>query len=122
LLDHGLYQHLLATSDAERYTQPAKLIFRRAMHPALPADFFQRKKRGFNPPLSGWLQTSLAERFAGLGQRLSRLTGGQLDAQAVDAFSQAYRQGDAALAEQVLQLLILDESLQQLDALRRALP
>ncbi|PXX45981.1 hypothetical protein [Aquitalea magnusonii] len=41
---------------------------------------------------------------------------------AADAFSQAYRQGDSALAEQVLQLLILDESLQQLDALRRALP
>lgn len=122
LLDHRLYQHLLATSDAERYTTPAKLIFRRAMHPALPTDFFQRKKRGFNPPLSGWLQTSLAERFTGLGQRLNRLTGGQLTAQAVDAFSQAYHQGEAALAEQVLQLLILDESLQQLDALRRALP
>jgi asparagine synthase (glutamine-hydrolysing) len=122
LLDHGLYQHLLATTDAERYTQPAKLIFRRAMHPALPADFFQRKKRGFNPPLSGWLKTSLAERFSGLGSRLNRLTDGLLDATAVDAFAQAYRSGKEALAEQMLQLLILDESLTQLDALRRALP
>jgi asparagine synthase (glutamine-hydrolysing) len=122
LLDHGLYQHLLATTDAERYTQPAKLIFRRAMHPALPADFFQRKKRGFNPPLSGWLKTSLAERFSGLGSRLNRLTDGLLDATAVDAFAKAYRGGKEALAEQMLQLLILDESLTQLDALRRALP
>lgn len=122
LLDHGLYQHLLATTDAERYTQPAKLIFRRAMHPALPADFFQRKKRGFNPPLSGWLKTSLAERFSGLGSRLNRLTDGLLDATAVDAFAQTYRGGKEALAEQMLQLLILDESLTQLDALRRALP
>ncbi|WP_159874753.1 asparagine synthase (glutamine-hydrolyzing) [Aquitalea denitrificans] len=122
LLDHGLYQHLLATTDAERYTQPAKLIFRRAMHPALPADFFQRKKRGFNPPLAGWLKTSLAERFSGLGSRLHRLTDALLDATAVDAFAQAYRGGKEALAEQMLQLLILDESLTQLDALRRALP
>jgi len=122
LLDHGLYQHLLATSDSERYTAPAKLIFRRAMHPALPPDFFQRKKRGFNPPLAGWLKTSLAERFNGLGSRLNRLSDGQLDAVAVDAFAQAYRGGKEALAEQMLQLLILDESLTQLDALRRALP
>ncbi|BEV73158.1 asparagine synthase (glutamine-hydrolyzing) [Paludibacterium sp. THUN1379] len=117
LLDHRLYQTLLSVPAQTRYTRPAKLIFRRAMHPAVPPDFFQRKKRGFNPPLHGWLQGSLAPRFEGLGRRLSALTGGQLDAGAVDAFAQAYRQGDRALAEQVLQLLILDESLAQLQRL-----
>ncbi|KJH69054.1 asparagine synthase (glutamine-hydrolyzing) [Chromobacterium violaceum] len=121
LLDHGFYQRLLSTSAAERYTRPAKLIFRRAIHPALPADFFQRKKRGFNPPLSGWLKTSLAPRFDGLGARLAEASGGQLDAGAVDAFARAYRDGAGHLAEQMLQLLILDESLAQLRRLCREL-
>ncbi|MBV8046667.1 MAG: asparagine synthase (glutamine-hydrolyzing) [Paludibacterium sp.] len=117
LLDHRLYQKLLSVAASERYTRPAKLIFRRAMHPAVPADFFQRKKRGFNPPLDGWLKTSLATRFTGLGQRLSLNTDGLLDAAAVDAFASSYQQGASALAEQALQLLILDESLHQLRAL-----
>lgn len=120
LLDHILYQRLLATDDAERYTQPAKLIFRRAMHPALPEDFFQRKKRGFNPPLSSWLRGGLATRLPGLGARLATLTEGQLKADAVDTFVKAYQNERAEhLAEQILQLLILDESLSQLDTLRR---
>ncbi|WP_338092967.1 asparagine synthase-related protein [Chromobacterium amazonense] len=92
-----------------------------ANQPGLPADFFQRKKRGFNPPLSGWLQTSLAPRFDGLGARLAEASGGQLDAGAVDAFARAYRQGAGHLAEQMLQLLILDESLAQLRRLCREL-
>jgi asparagine synthase (glutamine-hydrolysing) len=120
LLDHRLYQTLLAAPASERYTTPAKLIFRRAMHPAMPADFFTRKKRGFNPPLSGWLKTSLADRFPGLGARLSALSSGQLDASSVDAFADAYRSGAEHLAEQILQLLILDESLAQLQRLRDA--
>ncbi|OWY37423.1 asparagine synthase (glutamine-hydrolyzing) [Xenophilus sp. AP218F] len=120
LLDHRFYQRLLALDGKERYTQPAKLMFRRAMHPALPADFFQRKKRGFNPPLKGWLRASLAPRFDGLGQRLAALTAGQLDAGAVDAFARAYRDGAEHLAEQMLQLLILDQSLGQLQRLAAA--
>ncbi|OQS43746.1 asparagine synthase (glutamine-hydrolyzing) [Chromobacterium haemolyticum] len=117
LVDHRFYQTLLAVDGKQRFTQPAKLIFRRAVHPALPADFFQRKKRGFNPPLSGWLKTSLAPRMDGLGERLARLSRGQLDAAAVDAFAAAYRNGAEHLAEQMLQLLILDESLRQLSLL-----
>jgi asparagine synthase (glutamine-hydrolysing) len=120
LLDHRLYQKMLSLAASERYTRPAKLIFRRAMHPALPTDFFQRKKRGFNPPLNGWLQTSLAPRFDGLGQRLAALSDGLLVAGAVDNFVAKYRHGETALAEQVLQLLILDESLGQLRALATA--
>ena len=84
------------------------------MDARLPADFFERKKRGFNPPLRGWLREDLAARFDGLGARLRGSSNGQLDAAAVDAFVGRYRAGDEPLAEQVLQLLILDESLAQL--------
>ena len=120
LLDHYLYQALLSVPAAERYTRPAKLLFRRAMAPAVPADFFQRKKRGFNPPLDNWLQQRLAPRFAGLGQRLAALSHGQLSASAVDQMASTYQQGARHLAEQVLQLLILDESLAQLQQLAAA--
>jgi asparagine synthase (glutamine-hydrolysing) len=122
LLDHRLFHTLLSVAPAERFTHPAKLIFRRAMSPALPADFFLRKKRGFNPPLARWLKISLAERFQGLGARLSRLSDGRLDAAAIDKFVAAYLNGVEHLAEQMLQLLILDESLEQLTGLRAALP
>jgi asparagine synthase (glutamine-hydrolysing) len=120
LLDHHLYQKLLSVKSSDRYTQPAKLIFRPAMSPVLPPDFFQRKKRGFNPPLDGWLHQSLAPRFEGLGQRLAANTGGFLAASAVDTFSRLYLGGKSALAEQMMQLLILDESLAQLRQLAEA--
>lgn len=53
----------------------------------------------------------------GLGQRLAQLSNGQIDAAAVDAFAAAYRDSAEHLAEQMLQLLILDESLTQLSRL-----
>ncbi len=80
----------------------------------LPPDLFNRKKRGFNPPLRDWLRDGLAQRFAGLGQRLQDATAGQLVARPVDSFVQRYVAGAEALAEQVLQLIVLDESLGQL--------
>ena len=51
-----------------------------------------------------------------MGLRLQTLTGAQLDAQAVDTLVARYGE-EESLAEQVLQLLILDESLAQLKAL-----
>jgi asparagine synthase (glutamine-hydrolysing) len=113
-LDHRFVQRLLSLPAQERYTQPAKLLLRPALDPRLPADFFQHKKRGFNPPLRDWLRVRLADRFDGLGERLQRSSGGQLAAAAVDAFVGHYARGAERLAEQVLQLLILDESLAQL--------
>ena len=74
-------------------------------------DPFARKKRGFNPPLAGWLEGDLAPRLPGLGARLARCHGGQLEAARVDAFVAAWRDGRPGLAEQVLQLVLLDESL-----------
>ena len=50
----------------------------------------------------------------GLGGRLAKLSGGLLDASRVDLFVAAWRDGRSGFAEQVLQLVLLDESLAQL--------
>jgi asparagine synthase (glutamine-hydrolysing) len=113
-LDHRFVQRLLALPADNRYTDPPKLALRAAMDPRLPSDLFSRKKRGFNPPLRDWLRGGLAQRFDGVGRRLQDATAGQLVARPVDAFVQHYAAGAEPLAEQVLQLLILDESLAQL--------
>lgn len=115
-LDHRFVQRIWSRPEEEVYTHPPKLLLREALDPRLPGDFLQRKKRGFNPPLKRWLREELAERFDGLGARLQRLTGGQLAREPVDAFARHYRGGAEHLAEQVLQLLVLDESLAQLGA------
>jgi len=113
-LDHRLVERLLFLPAHERFTRPPKLLLRAALDPRLPQDLFERKKRGFNPPLRDWLRGGLAARLEGLGRRLQDLSAGQLAAGAVDAFVRHYCAGAEPLAEQVLQLLILDESLSQL--------
>jgi asparagine synthase (glutamine-hydrolysing) len=118
-LDHRFVQRLSAQPAERRYTRPPKLLLREAMDARLPRDLFQRPKRGFNPPLSGWLRGALAPRLPGLGRRLANATSGQLVAASVDAFVEHYRAGAERLAEQVLQLLILDESLAQLGQVGR---
>jgi asparagine synthase (glutamine-hydrolysing) len=117
LLDHHFVQRLMAVPAGERYTQPPKRLLRQAIDPRVASDLFERKKRGFNPPLREWLRVKLASRLEGLGGRLQALTAGQLAAPRVDAFVQRYRDGSERLAEQLLQLVILDESLAQLKAL-----
>jgi asparagine synthase (glutamine-hydrolysing) len=52
---------------------------------------------------------------------LQEITNGQLDAERVDSFAASYIGGDERLAEQLLQLLILDESLAQLHAINRSM-
>jgi asparagine synthase (glutamine-hydrolysing) len=115
-LDHRFVQRILSLPEPEVHTRPPKLLLQAALDPRLPADFLHRKKRGFNPPLKRWLREELAGRFDGLGERLQSLTGGQLAREPVEAFARHYRDGAEHLAEQVLQLLILDESLAQLSA------
>lgn len=116
LLDHHWYQCLLAVPDVDRFTSPPKRLLGQVCEGCVRLGVFERKKRGFNPPLRHWLQIDLADRFPGLGKRLMETTHGQLDARAVDAMCVEYRAGSHYLAEQVLQLLILDESLCQLAA------
>lgn len=114
LLDHRFVQRILSQPKERVYTRPPKMLLKEALDPRLPADFLQRKKRGFNPPLTRWLRVELAGRFDGLGARLQASSAGQLAKRPVDAFVHHYLDGAEHLAEQVLQLLILDESLAQL--------
>lgn len=114
LLDHHFVEAILALPDTQRFTRPAKQLLQAACPHLGP--LFGRAKRGFNPPLTGWLRDDLAPRLAGLGDRLQTLTDGQIAAAATDALVARY-QREESLAEQLLQLLILDESLAQLRAL-----
>ena len=117
ILDHRFVSAVRALPDAIRFTVPPRKLLAPAMSALGELDPFARRKRGFNPPLDGWLEGDLAPRLPGLGARLARLTNGQLAAERIDTFVQAYRNGRHSLAEQLLQLVILDESLAQLTAL-----
>jgi len=119
MLDHVWLEKLMGLPDADRFTQPAKHLLARAMPKLAPLHLFNRKKRGFNPPLKAWLRSSLASRLHGMGGRLASLTHDQFDRARVNAFTRSYLDGRDALAEQVLQLLILDESLSQLTVLTK---
>jgi asparagine synthase (glutamine-hydrolysing) len=112
LLDHVFVQHVLALDARERFTDPAKRLLITAAPEA--ADALNRKKRGFNPPLSQWLGRDLAGYMGELGSRLSARSSGQLDATIVREVVTRYDRGESHFAEQLLQLLILDESLGQL--------
>ena len=114
-LDHRFVEAVLALPSNQRFTRPPKRWLASAAPELDRLGVFARKKRGFNPPLAGWLGGDLAERLPGAGASLAALTGGQLAAGRVDAMIAAYAT-TPALAEQVLSLAILDESLRQLAA------
>jgi len=118
LLDHIFVQTLLGLPENTRFTKPQKLMLTAALEPVSDLELFTRKKRGFNPPLKPWLRGALSARFEGLGRRLDSVTNGLLSSAAVTKMIDAYKAGEEPLAEGVLQLLILDESLMQLDGLR----
>lgn len=119
-LDHRFVGAVAALAPRERFTSPPRRLLAPAMAALGDLDPFARKKRGFNPPLAGWLEGDLAPRLPGLGTRLAARTSGQLDAARVDAFVAAWRAGRRGLAEQLLQLVLLDASLAQLAALAAA--
>ncbi len=119
LLDHRFVACIMGIPSGQRFTTPAKRFLAPALAPIADLDPFARKKRGFNPPIDGWLQGDLGPRLDGLGGRLSALSAGQLVAPRVDRFVAAWRDGASNLAEQLLQLVILDESLRQLAELAR---
>jgi asparagine synthase (glutamine-hydrolysing) len=121
MLDHVWLEKLFGVPDKDRFTWPAKQMLGIEMPKLAALEPFTRKKRGFNPPLKHWLRTDLSSRIPGLGARLQEITNGQLDAERVDSFAASYVGGDERLAEQLLQLLILDESLAQLHAINRSM-
>jgi asparagine synthase (glutamine-hydrolysing) len=116
LLDHRFVEAVLALPAAERFTTPPKKFLAHLAPELERLGTFARRKRGFNPPLDGWLRGDLAARVPAVAESLARLTGSQLDAQRVATMLGAYAR-TPALAEQVLSLVILDESLKQLSAL-----
>ncbi|MEO8674151.1 MAG: asparagine synthase (glutamine-hydrolyzing) [Casimicrobiaceae bacterium] len=119
-LDHRFVGAVMALPREVRFTTPPRTLLAPAMAALGDLDPFARKKRGFNPPLAGWLEGELAPRMDGLGSRLGRRSEGLLEAERIDAFVAAWRNGRAGFAEQVLQLLLLDESLDQLATLAAA--
>jgi asparagine synthase (glutamine-hydrolysing) len=116
LLDHVLVGRVLAMPAAERFSEPAKQALASVCRQADEFAFFSRKKMGFNPPVQDLLQ-ALAQRLPDLPERLAANSGGQLPAAALQQATQAWR-ADRAYGEQLLQLLLLDESLAQLAACR----
>jgi len=116
LLDHVLVGRILAMPPAERFSEPAKQALAGVCRQADEFAFFARKKMGFNPPVQTLLQ-SLDKRLPGLPERLAANTGGQLSAAALQQAVDAWRV-EKGYGEQLLQLLLLDESLAQLVACR----
>jgi asparagine synthase (glutamine-hydrolysing) len=114
LLDHHLYQSVLALSDEKRFTRPRKLALGAVCDTCREFKLFDTAKRGFNPPVGQWLHHELRERLAGLGARIAQSTQNQLNGPRVQQFADGFISGNNARAEQVLQLLILDTSLSQL--------
>jgi asparagine synthase (glutamine-hydrolysing) len=98
----------------ERFTRPAKLALEPLCAACRELGLFRRKKRGFNPPLARWLRDDLAEELDAAGERLQAATCGQIRAEAARSIIARYRSGETRLAERVLQLAILAESLAQL--------
>lgn len=119
LLDHHWLQAVLALPDSQRFSQPAKACLWQSCPLPLAESLKQRPKRGFNPPLHAWLQQDLRGYWQNLAQPLQSLTQGQLSAKAVQQLLDQY-QRDPSYAEQVLQLVILAESLQQLSDFDKA--
>jgi asparagine synthase (glutamine-hydrolysing) len=118
-LDHRFVGAVSALPPSARFTTPPRRLLAPAMAALGDLDPFARKKRGFNPPLSGWLERDLAPRLPGIGARLEDRSQGLLRAPRVDAFVTAWR-GRKSLAEQVLQIVLLDASLAQLATLAAA--
>ena len=116
LLDHRFVEAVLALPPASRFTRPPKRFLARLAPELEKLGAFTRKKRGFNPPLDGWLKDDLRDRLAPLAASLAQLTGGQVDASRAQAMVDAYA-NTSSLAEQILSLVILEESLRQLAAL-----
>jgi asparagine synthase (glutamine-hydrolysing) len=116
-LDHRFVASLLSLPSTLRFTRPPKKILAPALANLGDGNLFSQRKRGFNPPIFDWLRTDLAPRIEGLGERLATLTSGQISASSVNAFRLAWESGGRRFDEQLLQLVMLDESLTQLTKL-----
>lgn len=112
LVDHHFYQSILSLPENVRFTNPAKSLL--ASHAQETRQILKRKKRGFNPPLDDWIRNDFIDRIHNMGHRLNKNTGGQLSVHSCNSLVKNYLSGANFLAEQIIQLVMLDESLQQL--------
>lgn len=119
LLDHAWVGLVSTMPASQRFTEPAKQLLAKAMPQLGSVDLFAQKKKGFNPPLNDWLQRDLRERLDAMPHALEAVSGGHLGVDAPAELLRLYRLGNTQYAEQLLQLLFLQISMSQLDALRR---
>jgi asparagine synthase (glutamine-hydrolysing) len=119
LLDHEWVGLVSTMPASQRFTEPAKQLLAKAMPQLGSLDLFAQKKKGFNPPLNDWLQRDLRERLDAMPETLAAVSEGHVAATAPAELLRLYRLGNTQYAEQLLQLLFLQISMSQLDALRR---
>lgn len=119
LLDHHWVSLVYRLPAAQRFTRPTKQLLRPGMQALEQHNLFEAKKKGFNPPLRTWLEEDLRPRLETMPQQLQALTEGQVSAAAAKELLALYQGGSHRHAEQVLQLLFLQISLDQLSVLRR---
>lgn len=112
-LDHRFVQSVLALPASRRFSEPPKRFLAQLAPELDTLGVFERKKRGFNPPVGAWLRGDLAARLPAAGSSLEDLTGGQLAGARVDALMAAYARAPG-MGEQVLSLVMLEASLRQL--------
>ncbi len=131
MLDHIFLEKLakLAILSPQKiFTKPAKyllneMIFSQNQHlQKHQIDLFNQKKKGFNPPLNAWLEQDFFKKnISNLVENLQQILLDFFDSKNLQEFLNFYYQqnkGYQSLAEQVLQLFILEESLQQLNSLK----
>ncbi len=73
-LDHRFVAAVAGLPASTRFTTPPRKLLAPAMAALGDLDPFARKKRGFNPPLAGWLEGDLAPRLPGMGGRLASVS------------------------------------------------
>ena len=117
-LDHRFVAAVLALPDARALHHAAASSSSRRRSRRSPTASRSRARSAASIRRSPAGSKAISRRgSADWAARLAALTSGQLVAPRVDAFVDAWRDGAAGLGEQVLQLVILDESLSQLAAL-----
>lgn len=88
LLDHDLVEAVAGLSAATRFAHGQKSVLKAVARRLLPAEFVDRPKLGFNPPMGLWLQ-----------QDLRPLVEGRLTAQTMQALGLEWKAVSQLLAE-----------------------
>ena len=108
-LDHRLLEFTAGLPAALRCPGGAlKGLLKQVAASRLGEEFVRRPKRGFTPPLAGWLRGDLREMAEELLLGAGRLTGDHLDAEAIRRLWQAHLAGTRNHARRLWTLLMLE--------------